>query len=114
MVDGQQYPTYKVACLALGLLEDDNHCDSTLAEAALNCTGSQIRLLFAIVLTTCLPARAQMLWDNLKDSITDDILYLHRTRCNNLSISFSDAMYNEALIAIFALLLRICQSVISV
>ncbi|XP_050335784.1 uncharacterized protein LOC126762782 [Bactrocera neohumeralis] len=41
-----------------------------------------------------------MLWDNHKDSMTDDILYRHRTRCNDLTISFSDAMYNEALIAI--------------
>ncbi|CAH1109476.1 unnamed protein product [Psylliodes chrysocephalus] len=59
-VDRQQYPTYKDACLALGLLEDDNHWDSMLAEAALNCTGTQIRLLFSKVLTTCFPARAQI------------------------------------------------------
>lgn len=71
-----------------------------LAEAALNCTAIQIRLLFAIVLTTCFPARAQILWDNHKDSITDDILHQHRTRCNDVTITFSDAMYNEALIAI--------------
>ncbi|XP_057340808.1 uncharacterized protein LOC130677904 isoform X2 [Microplitis mediator] len=112
-VDGQQYPTYKDACLALGLLEDDNHWDSMLAEAALNCTGTQIRLLFAIVLTTCFPARAQMLWDNHKDSMTDDILYRHRTRCNDLTISFSDAMYNEALIAIEDLCIAIANLPIS-
>ena len=41
-----------------------------------------------------------MLWDNHKDSMTDDILYRHRTRCNDLTISFCAAMYNEALIAI--------------
>ncbi|CAG4979190.1 unnamed protein product [Parnassius apollo] len=73
-VSGQQYPTYKDACLALGLLEDDNHWDSMLAEAALNCTGKQIRLLFAIVLTTCFPTHSQMLWDNHKNSMTDDVL----------------------------------------
>ncbi|XP_073979946.1 uncharacterized protein [Rhodnius prolixus] len=112
-VDGQQYPTYKDACLALGLLEDDNHWDSMLAEAALNCTGTQIRLLFAIVLTTCFPARAQMLWDNHKESMTDDILYRHRTRCNDLTISFSEAMYNEALIAIEDLCIAIANLPIS-
>ncbi|XP_044595860.1 uncharacterized protein LOC123272904 [Cotesia glomerata] len=72
-VNGQQYPTYKDACLALGLLEDDNQWECMLAEAALNCTAIQIRLLFAIVLTTCFPARAQILWENHKDSMTDDI-----------------------------------------
>ncbi|XP_073983720.1 ATP-dependent DNA helicase pif1-like [Rhodnius prolixus] len=84
-----------------------------LAEAALNCTGTQIRLLFAIVLTTCFPARAQMLWDNHKDSMTDDILYRHRTRCNDLTISFSEAMYNEALIAIEDLCIAIANLPIS-
>jgi hypothetical protein len=98
--NGQQYTTYKDACLALGLLEDDNQWECMLAEAALNCTAKQIRLLFAIVLTTCLPARAETLWDNHKDSMSDDILHQHRTRCNDLTIPFSDAMYNKALIAI--------------
>ncbi|GFQ96548.1 ATP-dependent DNA helicase [Trichonephila clavata] len=65
-----------------------------LTEAALNCTAIQVRLLYAIVLTTCFPARAETLWDNHKDSLTDDIL---DQRSN--AIKFSDAMYNEALIA---------------
>ncbi|GFT35817.1 ATP-dependent DNA helicase [Trichonephila clavipes] len=62
-VNGQQYPTYKDACLALRLLEDDNQWECMLAEVALNCTAIQIRRLFAIVLTTCFPARAQILWE---------------------------------------------------
>lgn len=49
--DGEQYPTYKDACLVLGLLQDDNQWECMLAEVALNCTAIQIRLLFGIVLT---------------------------------------------------------------
>ncbi|XP_015919715.3 uncharacterized protein [Parasteatoda tepidariorum] len=99
-VDGHQHPTYKDACLALGLLEDDNQWECMPAEAALNCTAKQIRLLFAIVLTTCFPAHIEALRDNRKDLITDDRRYHHRKRCNDLTKAFSNAMYNEALIAI--------------
>ena len=56
--DGQQNPTYKDLCLALGLLQDDNHWDDMLTEAALGCIATQIFLLFAILLTTCFPGRA--------------------------------------------------------
>ena len=51
-VNGQQYPS---AYLALGLLEDDNHWDDMVAEAALGCTATQICLLFTIVQTTMFP-----------------------------------------------------------
>ncbi|GFR32240.1 ATP-dependent DNA helicase [Trichonephila clavata] len=98
--NGQQYPMYKDACLALGLLEDDNQWDCMLTEAALNCTAIQIRLLYAIVLTRCFPVRAETLWDNRKDSITDYMLHRHCTRLDDLTITFSNAMHNEALIAI--------------
>ncbi|GFQ85424.1 ATP-dependent DNA helicase [Trichonephila clavata] len=53
-VNGQQYPTYEDAHLALGLLEDDNQWDCMLIEAALNCAAIQIRLLYAIELTDCM------------------------------------------------------------
>ncbi|KAL4132861.1 hypothetical protein QTP88_009943 [Uroleucon formosanum] len=99
-VNGQQYPTYKDACLALELLEDDNQWECMLTEAALNYTSIQICLLFAIELTTCFPARAEILWDNYKDSMTDDMLHQHRTQCNDQTITFHDVMYNKALIAI--------------
>ncbi|GFY41474.1 ATP-dependent DNA helicase [Trichonephila inaurata madagascariensis] len=99
-VNGQQYPTYKDTCLSLGLLEDDDQWDCMFTEAALNCTAIQIRLLYAIVLTTCFLAREETLWDNHKNSMTDDILHRHRTRLNDLMITFSDAIYNEALITI--------------
>jgi hypothetical protein len=48
--------------LALGLLEDDNHWDDMVAEAALGCT-TQIHILFAIVLTKCFPRQANTLWN---------------------------------------------------
>ncbi|GFR22669.1 helitron_like_N domain-containing protein [Trichonephila clavata] len=78
-VNGQQYLTYKDACLALGLLEDGNQWDCMLTESGLNCRAIQIRLLYAIVLSTCFPARSDTLWDNHKDSMTEDILHRHRT-----------------------------------
>lgn len=49
-VNGQQHSTYKDACLALGLLENENHWHDMMAEATLDCTATQIRLLFAKVL----------------------------------------------------------------
>ncbi|GFQ91561.1 ATP-dependent DNA helicase [Trichonephila clavata] len=95
-VNGQLYPTYKDACLEQGLLEDDNQWDCMLTEAGLNYTAIQFRLLYVIVFIACFPARAETLGDNHKDSMTEDILHRHRTRLNDQTITFSDAMYNEA------------------
>jgi hypothetical protein len=46
-----------------------------LAEAALDCTAARIGLLFANVLTTVFPGRADTLWDKHKYLMTDDILH---------------------------------------
>lgn len=46
-------PTFQSACLALGLLEDDNHWDKTLEEAALSDYPAKIREFFAIMLVFC-------------------------------------------------------------
>ncbi|GFR17143.1 helitron_like_N domain-containing protein [Trichonephila clavata] len=44
-VNGQQYLTYKDACLALGLLEDDNQWDCMLTEAGLR-TVQQYKFVY--------------------------------------------------------------------
>ncbi|CAB3227232.1 unnamed protein product [Arctia plantaginis] len=88
------------ACRELQLLEDDNHWDLTLADAALTSTPNNIRQLFAIILTTCYPSQAQTLWEKYKNCMTEDIL--HRIRQTNQcqNIDYTPEMYNEALVLI--------------
>lgn len=62
-IRGREFSTYQDACRELQLLEDDNHWDLTLADAALTSTPNIIRQLFAIILTTCYASQAQTLWE---------------------------------------------------
>ncbi|XP_071040071.1 uncharacterized protein [Parasteatoda tepidariorum] len=99
-VNGTLYGTFFDACRELHLLEDDNHWDLTLADAALSSSPQQIRQLFSIILTTCFPSEASALWNKYKDSMSEDILHRIRITNQNLSIEFSAEIYNEALIMI--------------
>lgn len=95
-VDGEVCETYREACFRLGLLEDDRHWDTTLTEASETCHPHQIRTLFAIILTTCSPSDAKTLWENHKESLSEDIL--HEARRTNPDIQFSADIFNQALI----------------
>ncbi|XP_072392278.1 uncharacterized protein [Diabrotica undecimpunctata] len=99
-INGRVFNTYQDACRELQLLEDDNHWDLTLADAALTSTPNNIRQLFAIILTTCYPSQAQTLWEKYKNCMTQDIL--HRIRQTNQcqNIDYTPEMYNEALVLI--------------
>jgi len=90
--------TYREACYRLGLLENDQHWDTTLAEAALTCLPPQIRTLFAIILTTCAPSDPKNLWEKNKESMSGDILRQARRTNPNVEIQFSDDIFNQALI----------------
>ncbi|XP_053597683.1 uncharacterized protein LOC106693515 [Microplitis demolitor] len=99
-LNGRVFNTYQDAFRELQLLEDDNHWDLTLADAALTSTPNNIRQLFAIILTTCYPSQAQTLWEKYKNCMTEDIL--HRIRQTNQcqNIDYTPEMYNEALVLI--------------
>ena len=99
-VNGQVFNTYQEACRELQLLEDDNHWDLTLADAALTSMPNSIRQLFAIILTTCYPTQSSTLWEKYKNYMTEDIL--HRVKQTNqcLNMDFTPEMYNEALVLI--------------
>lgn len=49
-VQGRLYPTFKDACTTLGLVENNREHELYLAEARGWQTGSQLQLLFALIL----------------------------------------------------------------
>ncbi|GFX74603.1 ATP-dependent DNA helicase [Trichonephila clavipes] len=99
-VNGRVFNTYQDACRELQLLEDDNHWDLTLADAALTSTPNNIRQLFAIILTTCYPSQAQTLWEKYKNCMTEEILHRIRQTNQSQNIDYTPEMYNEALVLI--------------
>ena len=71
-VDGIVHPTYKAACLAQGLLEDDGEQHQCLTEAAQIQTGKQLCDLFVIILLSQHPTDALALWTSFRDDLCDD------------------------------------------
>lgn len=72
------HPTYRDACLALGLLSDDTEWHECLEEAKLIKSGRQLRQLFTTILQFCEPARPEALWQAYRVDICDDLE--HRLR----------------------------------
>ena len=77
---GITYPTFREACLARGLLEDDGEWRQCLLEASHMQTGERLRYLFATLLLFCSPAKPERLWNEFRQHICDDLGY--RLRCS--------------------------------
>lgn len=72
---GILYPTFREACLARGLLEDDGEWRQCLLEASAMQTGASLRDLFATLLLFCSPAKPERLWNEFCEHICDDLRY---------------------------------------
>lgn len=77
-VDGLERATFREACEARGLLEDDNHWDLTMEEAVLCRSAAKLRELFAILVSTCGLSNPLQLWNKYKDALSDDIAKTRR------------------------------------
>lgn len=77
-VNGVVYPTFRAACLAAGLLDDDNEWFQAFDEAVQVATGWALRNLFTTALIYGAVADPQRLWDRYNTSICDDLP--HRLR----------------------------------
>ena len=71
-VNGVTYGSFKGACKALGLLEDDDEFDKCLQEAATLQTGRELRHLFVIILQECSPTDPLALWNAHAHNLSDD------------------------------------------
>ena len=69
------YNTFKEACYALGLLQDDHKWIQCLEEAGQMQLGYTLRMLFATIVFHCNPTSPGALWNQFKHNICDDLLY---------------------------------------
>ncbi|XP_017461157.1 PREDICTED: uncharacterized protein LOC108354487 [Rhagoletis zephyria] len=99
-VNNRLCATYRQACQELGLLEDDTHWETTLADASNIAWPWQIRLLFAVILTTCSPSNPIDLWEKYKNHMSEDILRRLRRINPGADIDFSPDIYNQALVSV--------------
>jgi len=70
---GVVYPTFREACLAHGLLEDDREWELCLEDAVMMQTGHQLRQLFATILLFCDSSNPARLWNDFRQHICDDL-----------------------------------------
>ena len=89
-INGIIYNTFRDACGALGLLQDDKEWDLCLREAGTIKTGAQMRELFATLLLFCEPTYPERLWQKHNTVFTDDILAHARNDANDITLNLSE------------------------
>ena len=78
-VDGTVYDTFRQACVARGLLDDDKEWITCFTDATRFSTGRALRNLFVIALLHGSVADPLALWERFRDQICDDLPYRLRT-----------------------------------
>ncbi|XP_025635842.1 uncharacterized protein [Arachis hypogaea] len=89
-VGGTIYAMYRDTCFALGLLQDDKEFIHAIKEASLWASGSYVRRLFVILLTSNNISRPEHVWDRCWHELSDDILYRQRVVMNMRELTMSD------------------------
>jgi hypothetical protein len=68
----RKYATFAEACLARGLIRDDEEWKKALEEANSFEMPWKLRELFALILVHCNPAKPDELWEKFKDALSED------------------------------------------
>jgi hypothetical protein len=72
-VNGIIHPSYKSACYALGLLDDDREWDDCIKEASHWASAHQMRQLFCTILLFCEVSNPGKLWESAWELLSEDI-----------------------------------------
>jgi hypothetical protein len=102
-VNGVVLPSFREACSQLGLLENDEHWDWCLEEAAARQLPSQMRQLFAIMIATCGLGNPLELWQKHKESLCEDFMFQQNMQ------QICPQIENQALIMLEDKVLDLCQ-----
>jgi len=98
IVDGRKRDTFKDACIAMGLLANDNEWDQSLEEADVWASGRQLCDMFTSMLMFCEVTNPRQLWDTHWESMSDDIETMTRCERADPIVTLSeDALKDRAL-----------------
>eukprot|EP00794_Sanderia_malayensis_P018495 gene18495-20346_t len=89
--------SYREACLARGLLEDDNNLYLAMEKASVSQSPPSLQVLFAVILTTCFPSEARKIWDQFRQTMSEEYLFVHRRNVSDPTADFNEQIYNVAL-----------------
>ena len=89
--------TFLEACLALGLIDDNEQWSRAMQEAVSWMMPGSIRLLFVRILIHCPPVHPDELWENFKDALSEDFLRLYGDHTIAYNVAYSNIC--ETLIA---------------
>ena len=70
--------TFRDACYALGLLDDDKEYIDCIEETSKWASGSYCRSLFVMLITTDTLSRPDYVWEKTRQFLCDDILHNRR------------------------------------
>ncbi|XP_076945657.1 uncharacterized protein LOC143616823 [Bidens hawaiensis] len=77
-VNNVVFPTFRDACYAHGLLDDDNEFVEAIIEASFTGCGSYLRTLFCTMLISESISRPEFVWESTWTYLSDDILHKQR------------------------------------
>nr|GEV55738.1 ATP-dependent DNA helicase PIF1-like [Tanacetum cinerariifolium] len=90
MVNKINYATFKAACFAYGLLNDDKEWTHAIAEASIWAMAQQLRDLFVTFLLFCDVSRPLKLWEKNWVRLSEDILDKKRKHYKYPELNLSD------------------------
>uniref|UniRef100_A0A453C8N7 Helitron helicase-like domain-containing protein n=2 Tax=Aegilops tauschii subsp. strangulata TaxID=200361 RepID=A0A453C8N7_AEGTS len=98
-VDGVVHPTYKSACYALGLLNDDKEGDNCIKEASHWASAPQMRQLFCTILLFCEVTDPAKLWQTNWELLSEDIQRRQRRILNFQALELNSLQIKSLLLA---------------
>jgi len=99
-VDGEELPTFKAACVALELCEDDKQWYETMEEAVQISVPSVIRDLFCSILLNCQPTDPPGLLKEFSAAMSEDYARKRSEILNLTTEEIQSIVYNDLLIAL--------------
>nr|KAJ0205016.1 hypothetical protein LSAT_V11C500241990 [Lactuca sativa] len=86
-VNGETHSSFRDACYALGLLDDDKEYIEAIKEASHYGSGFYLRFLFATLLMCNSMSKPEVVWENTWEYLADGILYNQRQRFKSAELS---------------------------